>query len=314
MDCLKKRFVLCLISLLIVFLIISCNWIPDTNKNYSGSSSWMSNLSDSTRLTDITIPATHDSLALYDYIIAGTSRNQELSLYEQLNAGIRCVDIRVSKQANGDLAIYHGLTYMYINLEDVFNITYKFLQENPTETVLMMIREEVFESSGDGSSFASDIDNLIDKNSAFWYLGTTIPANIGEVRGKIVLLRRYDGDTKDTRGIYIRNGHTYFDEKGEYKIPSRYIKTIEEKWEETEDYIYSRENSSYTSKLYYFTASAYKALIFGLPNIDSVASYINPKLTSLFKELKGNGKKYPFMIACDKVYPELIYSIYSLNL
>ena len=62
---------------------------------------WMSKLDDNTNITDLTIPGTHDSGANFDVpilppliYVPDTSKNQDLSIRNQLNIGVRYLDIR----------------------------------------------------------------------------------------------------------------------------------------------------------------------------------------------------------------------------
>ncbi|KAG1926597.1 PLC-like phosphodiesterases superfamily protein [Pimephales promelas] len=60
-------------------------------KNYQIG--WMANLNDEKLVTELTIPGTHDSLALHG---GPAAECQAWSLEDQLNAGIRYFDLRVS--------------------------------------------------------------------------------------------------------------------------------------------------------------------------------------------------------------------------
>jgi 1-phosphatidylinositol phosphodiesterase len=68
---------------------------------------WMGRLSDSTRLSELSLPGTHDSGAsVFGGDIAFT---QSMSLATQLDSGIRVWDIRLAKNGAGRLVIYHGI-------------------------------------------------------------------------------------------------------------------------------------------------------------------------------------------------------------
>ena len=72
---------------------------------------WMANIPDNFRICDINLPGTHDSCSKkvqFSYF----SKCQNLSVFEQLNIGVRFIDIRVEK--TGDkLKTVHGISDCY---------------------------------------------------------------------------------------------------------------------------------------------------------------------------------------------------------
>lgn len=77
-------------------------------KNSVTTKQWMSALPDTTNLAALSIPGTHDTMS-YNGDITWTltkplAQTQTMSLYQQLEAGIRYIDIR----AKDNLNIYHG--------------------------------------------------------------------------------------------------------------------------------------------------------------------------------------------------------------
>ena len=103
---------------------------------------WMSALADERRIGDFTIPGTHDTMALYDFPgIEDTARAQSLTLREQLLAGVRFLDIRC-RHVGDAFAIHHGRVYQHANFDDVLETVRVFLEENPSETILMSVKPE----------------------------------------------------------------------------------------------------------------------------------------------------------------------------
>ena len=149
---------------------------------------WMSKLSDSQKLNQISIPGTHDSMAYGKNIeFASNTRTQSLSLMNQLNKGIRYLDIRLNYREKF-FAIHHGSIFLGFNFLEVLVDCAKFLEKNPSEFILMRVQQE--------ASSASDaqIWNMFSKyqsmfKNLFWLNGKGIVnPNIEELRGKIVLL------------------------------------------------------------------------------------------------------------------------------
>ncbi|WP_228453080.1 hypothetical protein [Chryseobacterium sp. CH1] len=71
--------------------------------------SWMAGLQDNISLSKISIPGTHDSGARIDApVVSGTAKTQDLSIAEQLNAGVRFLDIRC-RHIDNSFTIIMGL-------------------------------------------------------------------------------------------------------------------------------------------------------------------------------------------------------------
>ncbi|XP_067305639.1 1-phosphatidylinositol phosphodiesterase-like [Pseudorasbora parva] len=137
---------------------------------------WMEALNDDTLISDITIPGTHDSLALHGGLFAEC---QAWRLEDQLMAGIRYFDFRVSGIR---LIIMHDWFNKHVFFSDVFNTIKRFLSVYKSETVLVRVNAEFFHLMSKVPDLVADtIENDIS------LVEETIPT-IGEVRGKIVLV------------------------------------------------------------------------------------------------------------------------------
>ena len=99
---------------------------------------WMRAVPDDTPLGRMTIPGTHDSCAMYGGHLVSC---QSLSLRDQLEAGIRFLDIRL-RAAYDRLDVHHGIVYQYLSFDDVMSEVGEFLRRQPTEAVIMRIKEE----------------------------------------------------------------------------------------------------------------------------------------------------------------------------
>jgi 1-phosphatidylinositol phosphodiesterase len=148
---------------------------------------------DSTPLSLLSIPGTHDTMAHYGGPLAQT---QSLPLRQQLRAGIRALDIR-ARHVQDRFSIYHGIIYQNAGFSAVLQACNEFLEQNPTETILLWL-------SADGVPEA--LDNTRSYYETFqWYrdqsgLGGRIATNVGrhdhdtplgQVRGKIVIIQGF---------------------------------------------------------------------------------------------------------------------------
>ena len=163
----------------------------------SGSADWMEDADDSLLLSDMVIPGTHDSATKYCQL-AFITKCQGLTIGDQLAAGFRYLDIRLGDDGQGHLELYHGFTHAKtgafgdnLTLEAVLADCYTFLSAHPTETVIFCVKQE----HGDASvaEFQRLLDAAIREKPERWLLTDTIPT-LGEARGKLVLMRRYEDE------------------------------------------------------------------------------------------------------------------------
>lgn len=155
--------------------------------------SWMKAVPDEKKITEINIPGTHDSAACF-VAFSFISRTQHLTVEGQLENGVRYFDFRFRYENSRFIASHSiatckksaGLTAEEMTADDIVNICIDFLKNNPDETILFQLKETV---SHTGNDFYTDFFNkYIRTDPGFWYVKNAIPS-MGEVRGKIVLLR-----------------------------------------------------------------------------------------------------------------------------
>ena len=115
---------------------MGCNQI----RVYSDSSSpkehnlnWMKDIPDETKLSEMTIPGTHDSLSLFGICCA---RTQTWTLVEQMKAGIRYFDVRL-RRINDTLRAYHAFVDQKEMFDSILVYAFNFLEQNPTETIIL---------------------------------------------------------------------------------------------------------------------------------------------------------------------------------
>ncbi|PWN38596.1 PLC-like phosphodiesterase, partial [Meira miltonrushii] len=165
------------------------------------TSSFLSTLPDSSLLSQLCLPGTHESLARYGWPIS-TCQSMQSTVQQQLQDGIRYLDIRlVPKGEPGQVRLlaYHGITDERIEMGAVLSQCWQFLQSQSgkRETIIMSIKQE----SGDQDTFIRTLfDTYVDQTPPApngkssgrdrWFLENRVPT-LGEVRGKIVMLSRF---------------------------------------------------------------------------------------------------------------------------
>ncbi|MCU7727300.1 phosphatidylinositol-specific phospholipase C [Actinoplanes sp. KI2] len=162
---------------------------------------WMRGLADSRSLASLSVPGTHETMAIHGG--AWTQTQEDFgdsggTLAAQLTAGIRMIDIRARVNDGNTFTIHHGASYQNANFDDVLGRLATFLAAHPGETVLMRLKQECTGEIGsctDASgqnSFTQIFDSYVAENRALWWTpgvsGDAAMPTLGEVRGKVVLV------------------------------------------------------------------------------------------------------------------------------
>jgi 1-phosphatidylinositol phosphodiesterase len=188
------------------------------------SEKWMSHIKDEAKISEITIPGTHNTCASKCSILA---KCQNISLMEQLNSGVRFIDIRCC-HSNDSFNLHHGNFKIECDFEHgVMGVCVQFLCSNPTETIIAMLKPEHM-SKNNPSDFDEKFLSYVQKYKNFWYLNDTIP-RLGDARGKIVLLRRFFSTRlplgidmsawRDSQTFHVQNHPEFkFSIQDEYKL------------------------------------------------------------------------------------------------
>lgn len=172
----------------------SIDWT--TYSSYVDGPCWMKYVDDNKYLDELSIPGTHDSgTCSVDNDTepqSSQAKCQQDYIPTQLLEGIRYFDIRLGKGENP--GIDHGACYLlkkdgnFMHLSDVIGYFNTFLSENPTEALIMLVSRGNGEATDE--SLTTALGKVFDENPDLFYTSSRIPT-LGEVRGKIVLLRRF---------------------------------------------------------------------------------------------------------------------------
>lgn len=158
--------------------------------------SWMKQLKDDTPVSGLSIPGTHNAPA-YHHALPSV-RCQAVSPREQLENGVRFFDIRARPldPNREDLELCHAVFPVSLTGRKFFrklvNDIFAFLEKNPSETVLMTVKREGLGNATDQQLSKVLYDHYASDPSQ-WYTAPRVPY-LGEVRGKIVLIRRFNLD------------------------------------------------------------------------------------------------------------------------
>lgn len=174
--------------------VSSLDWI--TYSSYVDGPCWMKYVDDNKFLDELSIPGTHDSgTCSVDNDTEPQSSQvkcQQDYIPTQLLEGIRYFDIRLGK--GDDPGIDHGIFYLlkkdgnYLHLSDVIGYFKTFLNENPSEALIMLASRGNDEATDE--SITTAFAKVMADNPNLFYTSSRVPT-LHEVRGKIVLLRRF---------------------------------------------------------------------------------------------------------------------------
>ena len=272
---------------------------------------WMSFISDSASLGELTLPGSHDSGAMVEPI-SGTAKCQSLSVRDQLAIGVRYLDIRL-RQINNALVVHHGSVYQNQNFDDVLGQVIGFLQAHPSEAVVMEVSSE-YTPANNTESYEQTFLRYVDNPgyAAYWSRRGQIPT-LGEVRGKIVLLRRFAGTAGGAGGIDVTGWRdntqfTLSDAAGTHiVVQDNYnvsFGTNDNKWRAITSTFDQAVGDTGTRTWYLNFTSGVRSII-GIPNIPSVSNDIDGRLLSLFTSSTQHHVHYGTVIS-DFVDPATI--------
>ncbi len=242
----KKSFLAILAVVLLIAISAGSVYAYDgadywnEGKRSQTRSGWMDWLPNNRRVSDLSLPGTHDSMAFGENLTGrDITRTQTASLREQLMSGIRVIDIRVNYDNDHSLTCYHGSANLGYNFEDVLSTVKQFLQENPTESVFMRLKQE--NSSVSDSKMEQAFKYYYNRYYQIFYRGYSQNPTVGEIRGKLVLLS--DVWSLNQYGISYRN----INKQDSYHLGTNW--DLYSKWEKIKNQI-NRSNAKADSTIY----------------------------------------------------------------
>ncbi|XP_075434323.1 1-phosphatidylinositol phosphodiesterase-like [Ascaphus truei] len=282
---------------LLFYLLVSGDQTPAFDRTETPSLAWrdwMSLLPDNLPLASLSIPGTHDTMALFGGPLAEC---QSWSLDNQFRAGIRFLDIRC-RHYQDRLPIFHGVSYQHTDFHQVLTDTVRFLMENPTETVLMRVKEE-HEPYQNTQSFYKSMAEVVNQIGDRWFLRTDSLPTLGEARGKVVILQNFD-----MKGEGPAFGPAY---PGSMSISDAYqVSDDEEKWREVERHFKVALNGG-PGQAYFTYASGAHWLLY---TPEALARKINPRVLEFLKaETSLVGRRSVGVVIMDFPGAELVRQI-----
>ncbi|XP_077405587.1 1-phosphatidylinositol phosphodiesterase-like [Vanacampus margaritifer] len=234
----------------------------DTDTPEFFNPSWMASIPDERPLSEITMPGTHNTMALYGGVYAEC---QTWSLGLQLRAGVRFLDVRV-RHVEGNLTIHHGVVYQHAHFGNVLEGVQDFLDSYPSETVLMRVKEELSESDNIYGAVVEYIRRYA-RWEMLWH--SRLVPTMGQARGKLVILQDFFGPDLGMR-------YKSMDIADDWKVPT--LLHVEEKWQSVYEHL---EMAPTGNKDQIFLTYSSGAGVFAVPM--AVAQRVNPQLYGYLK-------------------------------
>ncbi|MCR5264104.1 MAG: phosphatidylinositol-specific phospholipase C domain-containing protein [Clostridiales bacterium] len=283
-----------------------------------GSADWMMSVPDDRPISMISIPGSHNSGADCSQL-AYFTKCQSADIYTQLEMGVRYLDIRLGI-LEGELTLWHSFCRCQVSawplsaaltMESVIDDCRMFLSRHPSETVILVCKSE---RDDDISEIQEMLDSLIGDDQ-LWILSGSVPT-MGECRGKIVLMRRWQDDAglEDRAGIEVgwndqgNRGETYLMSEYEYSgdigvyIQDRYKYEADDKWDAVLDSL-SCSPDDETLNICFLSTNGDND--YGHPY--KYAQILNRRFME--EEIRTDGA----WVIADFVTPALCEKIYSLN-
>lgn len=211
-----KKILIILLTFLVVslgislsgFTVHSIETAPEVPINQIDMQNWMGQILNGNQLVSVlSIPGTHDSAAYNGTNWFGIVRTQTMTIPEQLNSGIRFLDLRVAQ----DGSMHHGSVWVgaWGGLAEHLDEVRRFLDAHPTEFVIMRIKNEDFSLSSEANRdayYQSLMKAFAGKGPSkfsgpgvadYIYLDKSHPPKVKDVRGKILIIDDSQGMLED---------------------------------------------------------------------------------------------------------------------
>lgn len=264
---------------------------------------WMATVPSNLFFAFLSTPGAHDAATSgVSSISAGAAKAQSTDIADLLANGVRALDLRAQYKSGGtgkltydNLEIYHGVQATGVKFKDAIQAISTFLDNNPTETVVINFNKENGGGTDDSAAMWAALDETFGTNHFGAKVFTGFPQNLkfnNGLRGKMIILNR-TGTTKSwsTKLQWNDKGHV-----ADYTISfgTSQQACVEDNYEQYDhdektaackeilDLASANTNNSHHHIT--FVNIAYKFLG---NNIKDNAKAMNPKVTTVIKALTG---------------------------
>lgn len=268
------------------------------------ASDWMAQLDDERIIRTLSIPGTHDSGALYS-IFDAFGKCQSLPISEQLTIGVRFLDIRL-RLVDDELLVVHNFVDQKMNFRELLPQLTQFLQENPSEFLIVSIKEEASALHSDGT-FSKALENMLGEYPDIVSSADQLPEQVGEARGKLYLLSRYPDNAMGIPCADHWQDNTSFELQNLYVQDHYRLQATSEKLPDILHTFDVADSGQYALVLNY--SSCYISPSFPPAYAGITAGRINPWLKTNLAETEG----HVGVLICDFITSDLAQRIIGRN-
>lgn len=186
----KKLLIKATVFLLIVGITVAA--LSPLRFPENSAEQWMAELDDSRSISSLSVPGTHDSGAVYSF--GGVfGKCQTLGISDQLRIGVRFFDIRL-RLVDDELIVYHDFVEQKAKFADVLEELAGYLEENPSEFLIVSLKEEYGPLRSE-KQFTKVLEDMLRQYPDVVCADKGLPENVGSARGKIYIIARYADNT-----------------------------------------------------------------------------------------------------------------------
>ncbi len=261
----KRKGIIFLIGVLIISLF---SMIPLNTHSNKDVMPWMSYIHDDTKISDISIPGTHDSGATHS-IFDVSGKCQDLSVKQQLRVGVRFFDLRL-QLVNDEFKIVHSFVKQNLSFKKVLKDLSKFIKEYNSEFIIISLKKEASDVNST-LDFKEKLTSDLNEYKDIISFDNELPEYINDARGKIYIMDRYGLDY----GLPL----SYWSDDTSFEVNNYYVQDnycINDINEKKEDIIKAIEYKKTSDNIVINFTSCY--LDYGFPPTyaGSSANKINP--------------------------------------
>lgn len=153
---------------------------------------WMSCIPQNVFYTMLSVPGSHDAARSTVKLFTFSSKTQNKTIAEQLELGVRALDLRPS--ATDNLEIKHGSTGTGVTLAQAIESMRSYLEKNPTEFIYATIHLEGSTDDNKTKKWSNNVYKLVKAAVDGGYaLGALSKgAKLADYKGKIIFIYRDD--------------------------------------------------------------------------------------------------------------------------
>ncbi len=165
---------------------------------------WMAMIPGNVKFNFLSVPGTHDAATSTCSSMTQYTVCQDFTIEEQLQKGCRAFDLRphTSKNTNGDPIITHSSYESEVSFGNALGKISEFLDNNPTETVFVLVHEE--DASSHSATWADRVWNVLNNYNSY-VAAYGWRGNLNPCRGKMVVIFR-DNYTDGTNHADLKAG------------------------------------------------------------------------------------------------------------